>query len=78
MTIEGFPNELYNQGLLSYQQWYAVRKYFASGNKRDPEASMVVEDLQLAYVSLYGYLTTKYTLWLHGSPHDRFMGQDAE
>ena len=64
VMIEGVPNQLYSQGLRAYQQWDEVIKYFASGNKRHPEASMVVKDLQLADVSLDDYLTTKYALWL--------------
>ena len=29
MTIEGIPNQLYSQGMKSYQQWNEVNKYFA-------------------------------------------------
>ena len=64
VTIEWVTNQLYSQGLQDYQQWDEVRKYFASGNKRHPEASMVLKDLQLADVSLDDYFTIKYALWL--------------
>ena len=64
VTIEGVPNQLYSQGMRSHQQWDEVRKYFASGNKRHPEAAMATKDPALADVSLGEYFTSKYALWL--------------
>lgn len=29
MTIEGVPNQLYMQGMRTYQQWDEINKYFA-------------------------------------------------
>lgn len=64
IVIEGIPNQLYSQGLQSYQQWDEARKFFAGGSKRDPMVSAVAKDLALADVSLGEYLTSKYCLVL--------------
>jgi hypothetical protein len=64
VTIEGIPNQLYGQGLRSYQMWDEAKKFFAAGSKRHPEVAMVAKDLGLADVSLGEFLTTKYALWL--------------
>ena len=64
VTIEGIPNQLYSQGMRAYQQWDEAKKFFAAGSKRHPEASTVAKDLALADVSLAGFLTSKYALWL--------------
>ena len=64
VTIEGVPNQLYSQGLRSYQQWDEARKLHASGSKRHSAVAMAAKDLALADVSLSEYLTSKYSLWL--------------
>ena len=64
VTIEGVPNQLYSQGLRSYQQWDEARKLHASGSKRHSAVAMTAKDLALADVSLSEYLTSKYSLWL--------------
>lgn len=64
VTIEGVPNQLYSQGLRSYQQWDEARKLHASGSKRQWAVAMAAKDLALADVSLSEYLTSKYSLWL--------------
>jgi len=64
VTIEGVPNQLYSQGLRSYQQWGEAKKFFSGGYKRHPEVAMVAKDLALADVSLSEYLSSKYALWL--------------
>ena len=35
MTIEGVPNQLYSQGMKSYQQWDEINKFFALSSKRN-------------------------------------------
>lgn len=64
VTIEGVPNQLFAQGMRTYQQWDETRKLFAAGIKRHPETGAVTRDLHLADVSLGEFLTTKYALWL--------------
>ena len=64
VVIEGVPNQLYSQGLRSYQQWDEARKLHSSGSKRHSAVAMAAKDLALADVSLPEYLTSKYSLWL--------------
>ena len=67
VTIEGVPNKLFSQGMLPYQHWDEIKKYFSSspGIKiLEPIASKVIKDLCLADVSFGEYLTKKYALWL--------------
>ena len=66
VTIEGVSNQLYSQGMRSYQQWDEAKKLFAAspGSKRHPEIAMVAKDLPLADVALGEFLTSKYALWL--------------
>jgi hypothetical protein len=64
VTIEGVPNQLYSQGMRSYQQWDEAIKHFAAGQKRAPGVAMAAKDLALADVSLGEFLTSKYALWL--------------
>ena len=61
VTVEGKPNQLYAQGMRSFEQYDETRKYFAEGkqNKND-----VQKQLQLYDVSLGEYLVNKYALWL--------------
>ena len=33
VTIEGVPNQLYSKGMLAYQQWDEINKYFALTSK---------------------------------------------
>ena len=64
VTIEGIPNQLYSQGMRAYQLWEEAQKHFAAGTKQHPGVAAVVKDLELADVSLGGFLTTKHCLWL--------------
>ena len=64
MTIEGVPNQLYSQGMKSYQQWDEVNKYFALKSKRNEETDIVAKDLYLTTVTIGKYLTNNYALWL--------------
>ena len=64
MTIEGKPNQLYAQGMRSFEQDDEARKYFAEGKQRDNNANEVQKQLQLYDSSVGEYLTNKYALWL--------------
>ena len=64
VTIEGIPNQLFSQGMRSYQQWDEINKYFALTSKRDKETDRVAKDLYLTDTSLAKYLTNRYALWL--------------
>ena len=57
VTIEGKPNQLYSDGMRSFDE---AHKYFAEGRlANDAQAQ-----LQLYDVSLGEYLVNKYALWL--------------
>ena len=58
--MEGKPNQLYAQGMRSFEQYNEARKYFAEGRL----ANEVQAQLQLCDVSLEEYLVNKYALWL--------------
>ena len=60
VIVEGKPNQLYAQGMRSFEQYDEVRKYFAEGKL----ANEVQAQLQLYDVSLGEYLVNKYALWL--------------
>ena len=64
MTIEGVPNQLYSQGMKSYQQYSEALRFFAFDSKKDKVTNMVQKDLLLTNISLGKYLTSKYGLWL--------------
>ena len=60
VTVEGKPNQLYSQGIRSFEQYNEARKYFTEGRlANDAQAQ-----LQLYDVSLGEYLVNKYALWL--------------
>ena len=60
VTIEGKPNQLYSQGMRSFEQYDEAHKYFTEGGL----ANDVQKQLQLYDVSLGEYLVNKYALWL--------------
>ena len=60
VTIEGKPNQLYSQGMRSFEQYDEAHKYFMEGRL----ANDVQAQLQLYDVSLGEYLVNKYALWL--------------
>ena len=67
VTIEGKPNQLYAQGMRSFEQYDETHKYFAEGVQRD---NNVQKQLQLYDLSVGEYLVNKYALWLdflHGT-----------
>ena len=62
--MEGKPNQLYTQGMRSFEQYDETRKYFAEGKQRDNGANEIQKHLQLYDLSLGEYLVNKYSLWL--------------
>ena len=56
ITIEGKPNQLYAQGMKSFDQYDETRKYFAEGVQRDNNANEVQAQLQLHDLSVGEYL----------------------
>ena len=58
--MEGKLNQLYAQGMRSFEQYDEARKYFTKGRL----ANEVQAQLQLYDVSLGEYLVNKYALWL--------------
>ena len=64
VIVEGKPNQLYAQGMRSFEQCDEICKYFAEGNQRDNNANEIQKHLQLYNLSLGEYLVNKYALWL--------------
>ena len=64
VTIEGVLNQLYSKGMLAYQQWDEITKYFALTSKRDKETDKVAKDLYLSDTNIEKYLTKRFALWL--------------
>ena len=64
MTLEGVSNQLYSQGMKTYQQWDEINKVFALNSKRNKETHMIVKDLYFTDKTLEKYLTNNYALWL--------------
>ena len=62
--MEGKPNQLYAQGVRSFEQYDEICKYFAEGKQRDNDANEIQKHLQLYDLSLGEYLVNKYALWL--------------
>ena len=62
--MEGKPNQLYTQGMRSFEQYDEICKYFAEGKQKNNNANEVQAQLVLHDVSLGEYLTDKYALWL--------------
>ena len=62
--MEGKPNQLYAQGMRSFEQYDEICKYFAEGKQRDNDANEMQKHLQLYDLSLGAYLVNKYALWL--------------
>ena len=64
VIVEGKPNQLYNQGMRSFEQYDEACKYFAEGVQKDNDANEVQAQLQLHDLTVGEYLTDKYALWL--------------
>ena len=61
VIIEGKPNQLYAQGMRSFEQYdEKICKYFAEGKQKDNNVNEVKKQLQLHYLSVGEYLTDKY------------------
>ena len=65
VIVEGKPNQLYAQGMRSFEQYDEVCKYFAKGKQKDNNTNDVQKHLQLYNVSVREYLTDRYALWLN-------------
>ena len=64
ITIEGLPNQLYNQGMRQYQQWDEINTYFALTSKRYEETDKVAKYLYFSGTNIEKYLTNRFALWL--------------
>ena len=64
VIVEGKPNQLYAQGMRSFEQYDKIWRYFAEGKQRDNNANEIQKHLQLYDLSLGEYLTDRYALWL--------------
>ena len=62
--MEGKPNQLYTQGMRSFEQYDETCKYFAEGKQKENDANEIQNHLQLHDLSVGEYLTDKYALWL--------------
>ena len=62
--MEGKPNQLYAQGIRSFEQYDEICKHFTEGKQRDNDANEIQKHLQLYDLSLGEYLVNKYALWL--------------
>ena len=60
----GQTNQLYAQGMRSFEQYDEICKYFAEGKQTDNDANEIQKHLQLYDLSLGEYLVNKYALWL--------------
>ena len=64
VIVEGKPNQLYAQGMRSFEQYDEICKYFAEGKQRDNDPNEIQKHLQLYNLSLGEYLVNKFALWL--------------
>ena len=80
VIVEGKPNQLYAQGMRSFEQYDETHKYFAEGKQKGDNANVVQKHLQLHDLSVGEYLTDKYALWLDFRTTDEthYMGRVGE
>ena len=64
IIVGGKPNQLYAQGMRSFEQYEETCKYFAEGSQKNNSANEIQKQLQLHNVNVGEYLTDKYALWL--------------
>ena len=64
VIVEGKTNQLYAQGMRSFEQYDEMCRYFAEGKQRDNDANEIQKHLQLYDLSSVEYLVIKYALWL--------------
>ena len=62
VIVEGKPNQLYVQGMRSFERYDEICKYFAERKQRDKDANEIQKHLQLYDLSLGEYLVN--ALWL--------------
>ena len=62
--MEGKPNQVYAQGIRSFEQYDEICKYLSEGKQRDNDANEIQKHLQLCSLSLGEYLVNKFALWL--------------
>ena len=55
VIVEGKPNQLYAQGMRSFEQYDEICKYFAERKQRDNDANEIQKHLQLYDLSLGEY-----------------------
>ena len=64
VIVEGKPNQLYAQGMRSFEQYDEACKHFTEGKQKDSNANEVQKQLQLYDLSSVEYLVNKYALCL--------------
>ena len=64
VIVEGKPNQLYAQGMRSFEQYDEICNCFTEGKQRDNNANEIQKHLQLYDLSSGEYLTDRYALWL--------------
>ena len=64
VIVEGKPNQLYAQGMQSFEQYDEIYKYFAEGKQRYANISEIQKQLQLHDLSITEYLDNNYALWI--------------
>ena len=64
VIVEDKPNQLYTQGMRSFEQYDEIREYFDEGKQKDNNTNEVQKQLQLHDLSVGEYLPDKYALWL--------------
>ena len=62
VIVEGKPNQLYAQGMRSFEQYDEICKYLAEGKQRDNDANEIQKHLQLYDLSLGN-------IWLTSLPY---------
>ena len=63
VIVKGKPNQLYAQGMRSFEQYDEICKYFAEGKQMNNNTNEVQKQLQQHDLSVGEYLTNKYALW---------------
>ena len=64
VIVEGKPNQLYAQGMRSFEKYDEACKYFAERSQKDNNTNEVQKHLQLHNLSVGEYLVNKYALWI--------------
>ena len=67
--MEGKPNQLYAQGMRSFEQYDEVCKYFAEGKQRDNDANEIQKHFQLYNLSL----GTDHYFFTGGGGHQKLL-----